>query len=110
MSNFPPLAPPKACDSQEGIKCTKAKEQLSSYCLIYILWVSLSITCSQLDMALLNKEKKLLHKRPYLWPPYKLPTFFSSLFDPAKLLRGHTYVGVSAPTDFWEVFFKPKGF
>ena len=31
MSNFPPLAPPKACDSQEGIKCTKAKEQLRSY-------------------------------------------------------------------------------
>ena len=25
--------------SQEGIKCTKAKEQLRSYCLIYILWL-----------------------------------------------------------------------
>ena len=78
MSNFPAQAPPKTSDSQEGIDCTKAKEQLRSYCLIYILWDSLSITCSQLDMALLNKEEKLLHKRPYLWPPYN--KLFSSFF------------------------------
>ena len=42
-------------------------------------WWGPSITCSQLDMALLNKEEKLLHKRPYLWPPYKLQLFPSLL-------------------------------